>query len=172
MKKVMTFMMMAVVCLIMASCSSKPDPKDVADKIAAGQTLTEADYSTIIDYCGSFAEKAQPYYNVVNSDTDTSSKEYIDAVNELASMWSNAVYLPTFSTVLRNADAKELGEKNVAKADELSKFLAFPIPNIPDSPMMNPDVVGDIVDMPSSDTSNVIATGDGEVVIDNQAAGK
>ena len=31
MKKVMTFMMMAVVCLIMASCSSKPDPKDVAD---------------------------------------------------------------------------------------------------------------------------------------------
>ncbi|MBD5328287.1 MAG: hypothetical protein HDS03_00100 [Bacteroides sp.] len=167
MKKIMTMMMMAVVCLIMASCSgnSNSDPKAVADKIAAGETLTEADYTTMIDYCANYAEKAQPYFNTINSGAATDSKEYTDAVNELATMSSEAVYLDAFRKAITDADAAQLGEKNVRKVDELAKYEAFPIADVSDSAMMNPDVVGDIVDMPSNDSNGVIASGDGEVVV-------
>ena len=164
MKKIMTFMMMAVVCLIMASCGSKTDPKAVADKIAAGEALTEADYTTMIDYCANYAEKAQPYFDVLNSGAATDSKEYADATNQLATMASEAVYLDIFRSAITAADAAQLGENNVKRVDELSKYEAFPIADVSDSGMLNPDVVGDIVDMPSNDSSNVIATGDGEVV--------
>lgn len=165
MKKVMTFMMMAVVCLIMASCGSKNDAKSVADKIASGEALTEADYSTMIDYCSNYAEKAQPYFNIINSAADPASKEVADATNELANMATEAVYLDTFRTALEKADPKQLGEENLKKMEKFSSLEAFPIGDIPNVDMMNPDVVGDIVDMPSSDSSNVIATGDGEVVV-------
>ena len=165
MKKVMTFMMMAVLCLIMASCGSKDDAKAVSEKIAAGETLTEADYSTMIDYCATYAQKAQPYFNIINSGADTTSKEYADAASELAQMASDAVYLDTFRNALFAASAKQLGEKNVKKMEEFSNLEAMPISDITNRGMMNPDVVGDIEEMPASDTSNVIATGDGEVVL-------
>ncbi len=164
MKKVMTIMMMAVVCLIMASCGSKADPKAVADKIAAGETLTQADYTTMIDYCENYAEKAQPYFNTINNASDPNSKEVADAYSELATMKSDAVYLDTFRNALFAANAEQLGEANVKRMDKFSSLEAFPIANISDSAMLNPDVVGDIVDMPDSTNTNVIATGDGEVV--------
>ncbi|MDE6408983.1 MAG: hypothetical protein K2K81_01880 [Muribaculaceae bacterium] len=165
MKKLMTFMMMAVMCLIMASCGSKNDPKAVADKIAAGEPLTEADYSAMIDYCADYAQKAQPYFNILNSGVDTTSKEYADATNELATMATDAVYLDAFRNALFSANAQQLGEKNVKKMEEFSSLEAFPISDISNTGMMNPNVVGDIEEMPASDTSNVIATGDGEVVL-------
>lgn len=158
-------MMMAVMCLIMASCGSKNDAKAVADKIAAGEPLTEADYSTMIDYCADYAQKAQQYFNVLNSGADTSSKEYADATNELATMATDAVYLDAFRNTLFAANAEQLGEKNVKKMEEFSSLEAFPISDISNTGMMNPNVVGDIEEMPASDTSNVIATGDGEVVL-------
>lgn len=166
MKKLLTFMMIAFVSIIMVSCgSSSTYPKEIAAKIAAGETLTEADYSAMIDYCSDYAKKAQPYFNIINSGASTDSKEYVDATNELASMMSNAVYLDTFRKALTDADPAQLGESNVKKLAEFSNLEAMPIGDISDSTMLNPDVVGDIEDMPSSDSSGVIATGDGEVVL-------
>ena len=45
----------------------------------------------------------------------------------------------------------------------MSKYEGFPLPEVSDSSMLNPDIVGDIVDMPA-DSSVVIADGDGELV--------
>ncbi|MDE6297966.1 MAG: hypothetical protein K2L89_08970 [Muribaculaceae bacterium] len=165
MKKVLTMMMMAVVCLIMTSCKTDADYKSVADKISAGESLTESDYSVMIDYCADYAEKAQPYFDVINSGADPSSKEYADATNALADMSANAVYLDTFRNAIFSATADQLGESNVKKLDSLSKYEAMPIGDVSDSAMLNPDVVGDIEDMPATDTGNVIANGDGEVVV-------
>ena len=166
MKKLLTFMMVAFVSLIMVSCGSKTsDPKEVAAKIAAGQTLTEADYTAMIDYCSDYAKKAQPYFNVINGGAATDSKEYADATNELANMMSSAVYLDTFRKALTDADASQLGESNVKRMGEFSGLEAFPIADISDTTMMNPDVIGDIEDMPSSDSAGVIASGDGELVL-------
>ena len=165
MKKLMTIMM-ALVCVLMVSCGNKAnDPKEIADKITAGQTLSEADYSAMIAYCSDYATKAQPYFNVINSDVSTDSKEYVEALNSLADMKAKAVYLDTFREALEKADAEQLGKENVEKIAEFAKYEAFPISNISDSVMLNPAVIGDIEDMPNSDTSNVIATGDGEVVL-------
>lgn len=165
MKKVITMVMMAVVCLIMTSCKTDADYKSIADKISAGEALTESDYSMIIDYCADYAEKAQPYFDTLNSGANTDSKAYIDATNALADMNAKAVYLDTFRNALYSATAEQLGESNVKKMDSLSKFEAMPIGDVSDSAMLNPDVVGDIEDMPATDTGNVIANGDGEVVV-------
>lgn len=154
---------MAFVCIILASCSGKEDYKTVAEKIASGATLDQKDYSTMIDYCADYAEKAQPYFDIINSNDET-NKEYIDASGSLAEMASKAIYLDTFRQALFAANADELGEANVKRMDELSKYEAFPIADVSNQGMLNPDVVGDIEDMPATDTGNVIATGDGEVV--------
>ncbi|MBD5237878.1 MAG: hypothetical protein HDS62_10235 [Bacteroidales bacterium] len=165
MKKIMTIMMVAILGIVMASCTGKSaSAEDVAAKVTSGQTLSEADYTVMIDYCIDYAKKAQPYFNVLNSGDATDSKAYTNAVNELANMASSAVYLDTFRKALDNADAAQLGEKNVQRLAEFANLEAMPIADISDSSMLNPDVVGDVVDMPSSDSSKVIATGAGEVV--------
>ncbi|MDE7413115.1 MAG: hypothetical protein K2N05_04905 [Muribaculaceae bacterium] len=166
MKKLMTILT-AFLCVILSSCggSKAVDPKDVAEKLSAGEPLTEQDYTAMIDYCADYAQKAQPFFDVLNSGVDTTSKEYADATNSLADMESKAVYLDAFRNAIRNATPEQLGEENVRLIEKSSKLEAFPLPGVPDSTLMNPDVVGDIVDMPSSDSSGVIADGDGEVVL-------
>lgn len=163
MKKIMTMMAVAL-CFIMASCAgSATDPSAVASKIEKGQSLTEADYSSMIDYCADYAEKAQKYYDIINAEPNDSTEAAINATNELANLYSSAKYLDVFRKAIFAADSKELGEKNEEKVNEYAKYEAFPIPGVADSTMLNPDVIGDIVDMPA-DSSAVVAEGDGELV--------
>lgn len=162
MKKIMTMMAVAL-CFIMSACSGSSNPEAVASKIEKGQALTEADYNTMIDYCGDYAEKAQKYFDIINAEPNDSTEAAINATNELANMYSSAKYLDVFRKAIFSADSKELGEKNEEKVNEFAKYEAFPIPGVSDSTMINPDVIGDIVDMPA-DSSTVIADGDGELV--------
>lgn len=61
MKKILGIIAMAVVALVMAaSCGSSDRAAEVARKIQSGDTLTQSEYTTVIDYLGHFAEKAQP----------------------------------------------------------------------------------------------------------------
>lgn len=165
MKKIMTILTVFL-SVILASCSGNGvDPKTVAEKISAGEPLTEADYSVMIDYCADYAQKAQPYFDITNSGVSTTSKEYASASESLADMMSKAVYLDTFRTAIENASPEALGKENVKKIEGFSKLEAFPLPALSDSVMLNPDVVGDIEEMPTTDTTGVIANGDGEVVL-------
>lgn len=165
MKKLLT-LVAAMFCLILVSCGgNKPvDVASVAAKIAGGQSLTEADYTAMIDYCGDFAKKAQSYYDVINAAPNDSTAEAIKATGELADLMSGATYLEPFRKALFSADAKELGEENVRKMEELTKYEAFPIADIGDSTLMNPEQVGEIVETPQSDTTGIIAAGDGVAV--------
>lgn len=162
MKKI-AFMLMAVVCMIAVSCGKSVDPAAVADRIQSGETLTQEDYTAMIDYCADYAKKAQKYYDIINA-PQTDSLAAADATSQLATLAQKNIYLDTFRTALENADASQLGEANVKKVNELYKYEAFPIPDISDSAMLNPAVVGDIEEMPANDTGAVIATGDGEAV--------
>ncbi|MDE6716770.1 MAG: hypothetical protein K2J70_01125, partial [Muribaculaceae bacterium] len=88
-----------------------------------------------------------------------------DATKSLANMITKAVYLDTFRNAIENATPEQLGKKNVEKVKDFSKLEAFPLPAVSDSILLNPDVVGDIEDMPATDSNGVIANGDGEVVL-------
>lgn len=168
MKKLMT-LMVALLCVMVASCGGNGvDPTVVAQKIEKGQSLTQADYASMINYCGDYAQKAQKYFDIINAEPNDSTSEAIKASDELAGMYADAKYLDIFRKALTDADEAQLGEANTKKIAEYSKYEAFPIADVSDSTMLNPDIVGDIEDMPAKDTAGVIATGDGEVVEANK----
>lgn len=165
MKKLLTIVA-AMFCLVLASCGGGKavDVASVAAKIAAGETLDKADYTAMIDYVGDYSKKAQAYYDIINKAPNDSTAEAVKATGELADLMSNATYLEPFRKALFAADAKELGEENVLKMKELSNYEAFPIPDVGDSTLMNPEQIGDVVEMPQTDTTGVVAAGDGVAV--------
>lgn len=161
--------MVTLLCVMMASCGGKGvDPQVVAQKIENGETLTHEDYASMIDYCGDYAVKAQKYFDIINAEPNDSTSEAIKASDELAGMYADAKYLDMFRTALTDADEQRLGAANSKKIAEYAKYEAFPIADISDTTMLNPDIVGDIEQMPAEDTAGVIATGDGEVVEANK----
>lgn len=149
----------------MSSCGNKNvTPEDVANKIEAKEALSDADYSTMIDYCGDYAKEAQPYFDIINAAPNDSTRRAEEAASNLADLYAKYKYLDTFRTQLDNTDITALDKSNQDKINKLSEYSSFPLPAGAGAALENPDVVGDIVDMPESDTSAVIATGDGEAV--------
>lgn len=152
------------VCLI-AACSSKtPDVKEIAQKIDNKEALTESDYSAMIDYCGEYAKKAQGYFDIINQQPNDSTAEAIKATSDMAALYAKYPYLDMFRTALAASDINQLGKANEKKVNEYAQFEAFPLPGGEGAAMENPNVVGMIEDMPSSDSAGVIANGDGEAV--------
>lgn len=151
--------------LVVVSCGEKlPDAKAVAGKIQENATLNEADYTTIIDYCGDYAKKVQPLYDEINAETDSVSQKSTEATQKMATIFAEYPYLDIFRNAMYNADEASLGEANMNKVKELAKYEAFPLPEGVASELVPKDVVGDIEQMPTTDTTGVIADGDGEAV--------
>lgn len=164
MKKILTIAA-ACFCLLLAACGSKNvDPAVVAQKIERGETLTDADYKSMIDYCGDYAREAQKYYDIINAEANDSTAEAIKASDELAALYAKTPYLDTFRNAISKATEADMGKENALRAEKLSEFEAFPIDDVSDSALLNPDVVGDVVDMPATDSTGVIASGAGEAV--------
>lgn len=158
---------MAFVMMIagVAACSSAgPEPKDVAEKIDANETLSQADYGTILDYCGEYSKKAQRYFDLINTQPNDSTAEYARASQDLAELYQEYSYLDMFRSVIYNLPATALDEANRKKVEDYAKYQAFPLPEGASVDMTNPDVEGMIEDMPANDSGAVIATGDGEAV--------
>lgn len=151
--------------LLMLSCGAKtPSPESVARKIDANEKLTQADYASILDYCGEYSKKAQKYFDLINTQPSDSTAEYNRAASEMAALSQEYPYLDMFRGVIYNLPEKALDQSNLDKVKEYTRYQAFPLPNGAGVDMSNPAVVGDIEEMPDSDTGNIIAAGDGEVV--------
>lgn len=164
MKKILT-VMAACFCLLLGACGTKNvDPALIAQKIERGETLTDADYKSMIDYCGDYAQKAQKYYDIINAEANDSTAEAVKASDELAALYARTPYLDTFRNALSNATEADMGAENAKRAEKLSEFEAFPIDDVNDSALLNPEVIGDVVDMPTTDSTGVIAGGAGEAV--------
>lgn len=153
---------------LVSSCESKlPTDLEVAQKIETGQKLTEADYTTMIDYCGKYAKEAQQFYDVINAQPNDSTAEYIKASDDLAQLFGNYAYLTQFRKTLAAADVTRLGADNEKKVDEYAKYQGFPLPGGEGADLENPAVVGMIEQTPSvrtTDSTGVISTGAGEAV--------
>lgn len=158
MKTTRLFSIFAVVAMLFAACSSD-NAKQVADKIAAGDKLTESDYGVMIDYCGDYATAAQKYQNRIDQLPDTSSEATKD-VEELAALGDGYPYIDMFGSRIASATKEEIGSANVAKINKYAGLIWFQAPEWATA-VDNRDVDGFIEDMPAqSPDSTVISTGE------------
>lgn len=148
--------------MLISACGSSDAAKEVASKIESGDQLTQQDYGVMVDYCGKYAEEAQKLQDKINVLAPT-SEESAKLTDEIAALGSKFPYASQFFDKLGNCTKQEVGEANAEKINRLSSLTWF---TAPDWAAVAEDstVVGDIVEMPSEDTSGVIAVGDGEVV--------
>lgn len=155
-----------VLCII--SCSGNlPTPREVAQKIDDKETLTTDDYTTMIDYCGDYAKRAQKYYDIINAEPNDSTEAAIKATGDLATLYGSCQYLDLFRSTLANTDLSALGKDNEKKVNEYAKYQGFPLPIGEGADLQDPNVVGMIEQMPDtavSESAGVISTGDGEAV--------
>lgn len=160
----------AMLVVIFTGCAkSRPSADQVLTKIEANDSLSQADYSTIIDYCGDYARQAQKYYDIINAQPSDSTQEAITATNDLANLYADDKCLDKFRSTLGNASMSRLDKTNQEKVNEFAKYQGFPLPDGAGQNLENPDVVGMIQQTPSSDTTGVISQGDGEAVDVNVA---
>lgn len=154
-----------LIVVVMGACSPKlPTPEEVAKKIDTKEALTTQDYTTMIDYCGQYAKQAQQYFDLINNQPDASTPEAVKAAGELAGVYADYKYLDLFREVIDNTDEKTLGEDNLKKINEYAKYEAFPLPIGAGASLQQPDVVGQIEQMPESDSDGIISEGVGEAV--------
>ena len=157
--------MLAVLILgCMTACSSKvPSAEEVATKINEGGNLSQSDYTVMLDYCGDYAKEAQKYYDIINAQPNDSTAESVKAADSLASLYAKYKYLDSFRQNLASVDVSALGTENEKKVSEFAKYQGFPLPEGEGADLQNPEVVGEIEQIPE-DSSAVIATGVGEAV--------
>lgn len=160
MKLLKMFAILAI-CVVAASCGGN-DAKEVASKISDGGKLTEKDYTVMVDYCAKYAEEAQKIQDKINILSPT-SEEAGKLTDEIASLTGKYPLTNQFFEAISNATQQEVGTANVERINKLAALTWFVAPEWADAGS-NADVVGDIVEMPDSDTAGVISAGDGEVV--------
>lgn len=158
-------LMALALVLVMASCGSKtPTPESVAQRLSANESLTQEDYTAMIDYCGKYAEEAQSYYDAINAQPNDSTTEAVRAAGNLAALYAKYTYLDQFRTALAQTDISQLGAENEKKVNEYAKYQGFPLPVGEGANLEDPNVVGMIEQTPDSDTTGVISQGAGEAV--------
>lgn len=161
--KILRLFAAVVFVALMASCGSNaPSADEVANRINTDQSLTEADYSGMIDYCGKYAQEAQKYYDEINA-AGNDSTVVAKATMELAELYGKYTYLDLFRNKLASTDMTQLGAENEKKVNEYAKYQGFPLPQGEGADLQDPNVVGMIEDMPA-DSGAVIADGAGEAV--------
>lgn len=159
--KVLKLFAFVAVCVLMAACGSDGASK-VADKIKDGQKLTESDYTVMIDYCGKYAEEAQKIQDQINTLPAASDQTY-DLENKMTNLTNSYPYTAEFFEKIANCTQEEVGAKNVEKINKYAPLMWFSAPSWA-IVGEDTDVVGFIEDMPSTDSTAVIASGDGEEV--------
>lgn len=159
--KIVKVFALLLICLVAGACSND-EAKKVAAKISDGQQLDQNDYTVMVDYCAKYAEEAQKLQDRINVLSPT-SEEAGKLTDEVAALSGKFPLASGFFDKISNATEQEVGPENVERINKLASLTWFVAPEWADAGD-NSDVVGDIVEMPDSDTAGVIAAGDGEAV--------
>lgn len=159
--KTLKLLSLLAVTLLLASCGGNAE--SVASKIDAGESLSQADYSIIINYCGDFAKEAQKFQNQIDALPDDSQKAATDE-SKLAELKTKYPLLEKFTTALLSSNPDAVGADNVKKVNELAKYIWFTAPGWA-TIQTDPAVTGFIEQTPASgQDSSVVAAGAGDVV--------
>lgn len=163
MKIVKIFAFVALLFVMgLSACDGNDNASKVASKIKNGEKLTQDDYTEMIDYCGKYAKAAQKIQDEINA-LPGESEEVGKLENKMTDLSSQYPYTTEFFEKLTSSTKEEVGEGNVKLINEYASLMWF---SAPDWATIDedPDVVGFIEDMPSTDSAGVISTGDGDEV--------
>ena len=148
---------------VMASCNQADQAAEVAKKIQDGATLTQSEYKTVIEYLGKFAETAQPIQDQINNLPygDPKAATFQKQLDELKE--KNA-YLDLFNSELAKVPQATLGADNVALVNKFAGYEWFTAPDWA-TIQTDPQAAGLVEEMPTVDTSGVVAAGVDEMTV-------
>lgn len=155
MKKALKFMFVALAAIFMMTSCSADQAAEVAKKVTAGENLTEADYTVVIDYLGSFAEKAQPIQDQINNLPYGDAKAN-ELQQQLDKLKENDKYLELFKTALAKAPQASLGADNVALVNKYAGYEWFTAPDWA-TIETDPAAAGIEMEAPAVDSNGVVA---------------
>lgn len=154
--KTLKVLLLAMVAgLAITACNSSSEADAVAKKIEQGETLTQSDYTVIIDYMGQFAEKAQPIQDQINNlpAGDAKAQPFVEQFDKLKASYP---LLEKFTGILDKASAETVGADNVALVDKYAGYEWFTSPNWA-TIQTDPEAAGLEVQMPENDSNGVVA---------------
>lgn len=153
--KVFRYLMLALAVLVLAGCSNGKEAEKVAQKIQSGETLTQGDYTCMIEYYGDYATKAQTYQDVID-DNDPTSELAQSAAQKLSELTTEYQYVPIFKSKLDAATPEEVGPENVKLVDSYASLIWFSAPSWATINAV-PGQAGVVMETPA-DSGAVIAT--------------
>lgn len=156
MKKTFQYLLMAIAAMFLAvSCGNAEHAAEVAKKIQDGASLTQGDYTTVIEYLGKFAEKAQPVQDQINN-LPAGDAKAAELQQQLDALKGKNKYIDLFQSVLAKTPQATLGADNVALVNKYAGYEWFTAPDWA-TIQTNPQAAGLEVEMPDSDTGGVVA---------------
>lgn len=163
MKTIRILLIAIVAGLMVVACSNREEAVKVAEKIQKGETLTQGDYTCMIEYLGKFAEAAQPIQDNINNLPygDSNAAEYQKQLDDLK---AKNEYLTLFNNELAKTPQATLGAENVQLVDKYAGYEWFTAPDWANIET-NPEAAGIEVQTPATDTTGVVAGAVDEVKV-------
>ncbi len=154
-KNLKVLLLAMLVGVVATACSMASEADKVNEKIEKGEALTQADYTTIIDYMGKFAEKAQPIQDQINN-LPAEDPKAVPFQDQLTKLKDEYPLLDSFKSVLDKASAEQVGQDNVALVDKYAGYEWFSSPAWA-TINTDPAAAGLELETPSNDTNGVVA---------------
>lgn len=154
-----------VAAFCFSACSGRGEANKVAQKIEKGETLSQDDYTCVIEYLGKFAKEAQPIQDKINN-LPAESPAAADIQKQLDKLRAENPHLDLFKSVLAKASQSELGAENVALVDKYAGYEWFTSPDWA-TIQTNPAAAGIEMETPDNDTNGVVAGAVDELQIKN-----
>lgn len=122
-------------------------------------TLSEEDYSTMIDYVGEYAKKAQEFV-----DMQINGENLSEAAAGMAKLNEEYPYVNVFRNCIRFTPSSSLSKENLEKVGEYAGYVEFTAPSGYTIQTMEPDDAGLIEQTPTDDNGVVVGAVDNEKV--------
>lgn len=112
---------------MLTSCSSGPSNESVGkiiEKYNNGDKLTEADYTTLIDYADAALDEALPVAKEAKEALNSGDMDKLEKIKEKSEkIESKYKYMEEAMNIVEKADADELGSANGEKLLKLAKKI-------------------------------------------------
>lgn len=113
-------------CACLSSCqeTSEKTEKNLSYKIENHEALTPDEYSTIIDYVGEYAEKAQPFVDMQINGTNLE-----EASAGMTKLNEEYPFVTEFRNCIRFTPSSALSSENLEKVAKYAGYIEFSAPS-------------------------------------------
>lgn len=154
MKKIGIMCVLAVAAAAgLSSCveSTAKQEQNIAYRIENHEELTSEDYSTMIDYVGEYAEKAQKYV-----DMQINGENLEEAAEGMARLNEEFPLLNVYRNCIRFTAASSLSPENLEKIGQYAGYIEFTAPS---GYTLQPDPKAEGIEVAAPDSVNGVVAG-------------